>query len=242
MTKYEKVWSSAKIESKKLAHYFQVYEDLFSKWYGKDITYLELGVNYGGSLEVASKLFGKGSNILGCDIQFDKASLYESLESNNIAKVIIGDVNKKDTVNKIKKCITNANSCEIIVDDCGHDHFSIINSFNNFFPLLSEGGVYVIEDTQTQHAGIATGKHPYYYGIDAYDYFNGLTRKLNDFWRGRWQDASKFRSGEHNSENITQQINSISFFECMIVIQKQKRSTPVRKFNNHRNMQKFSSK
>jgi 23S rRNA U2552 (ribose-2'-O)-methylase RlmE/FtsJ len=85
------------IGSLKLEHYLPIYDEVFKKYYGKDITYLEIGVSKGGSLATARKVFGKNSTILGCDIvevktELDKKGgvniLTSELEKRINAKVI----------------------------------------------------------------------------------------------------------------------------------------------------------
>jgi len=48
--------------------YFEVYENLLRKFRNKDITFVEIGVQNGGSLEVWKKYFSKKSKIIGIDL------------------------------------------------------------------------------------------------------------------------------------------------------------------------------
>ena len=57
---------NSKNRSIKWKNYFSIYEKLFEK-YGKKITFVEIGVLDGGSLEIWKKYFGKDSRIIGID-------------------------------------------------------------------------------------------------------------------------------------------------------------------------------
>ena len=47
--------------------YFPVYENLFNTYKNKKITFVEIGILDGGSLEIWKKYFGKNSRIIGID-------------------------------------------------------------------------------------------------------------------------------------------------------------------------------
>ena len=49
-------------------HYFEIYDRHFKKYKNRDIVLLEVGVSRGGSLQMWSDYFGKGSKFFGIDI------------------------------------------------------------------------------------------------------------------------------------------------------------------------------
>ena len=57
----------SKNRSIKWEKYFQIYDSLFSKYKGKRITFVEIGILDGGSLEIWKKYFGENSRIIGID-------------------------------------------------------------------------------------------------------------------------------------------------------------------------------
>jgi hypothetical protein len=67
-----KCYESAKYLSVKHSSYFQVYEELFSKYRGKKITFVEIGVLNGGSLFMWRNYFGSESRIIG--VEFNPAA------------------------------------------------------------------------------------------------------------------------------------------------------------------------
>ena len=48
--------------------YFDVYEEYFSEFKGKKITFVEVGIFNGGSLKVWKEYFGPDARIIGVDI------------------------------------------------------------------------------------------------------------------------------------------------------------------------------
>lgn len=61
----------------KWLHYFEIYERLFSKYRGKKIKMLEIGVFKGGSLQMWKDYFGKDATIVGVDINPECKSFEE---------------------------------------------------------------------------------------------------------------------------------------------------------------------
>lgn len=52
----------------KWINYFAVYEKWFSPYRGKDIVFVEVGVQNGGSAQMWKKYFGKSAQVVGVDI------------------------------------------------------------------------------------------------------------------------------------------------------------------------------
>jgi hypothetical protein len=56
------------LASLKCDTYFQIYEELFNQYVGKEITFVEVGVLHGGSLLMWRKYFGPQARIIGVDL------------------------------------------------------------------------------------------------------------------------------------------------------------------------------
>ena len=54
-------------ESLKCISYFQAYEEMFSRFVGKEIVFVEIGVLHGGSL-YGKEYFGSKARIIGIDL------------------------------------------------------------------------------------------------------------------------------------------------------------------------------
>lgn len=131
--------------SDKWEHYFPVYERLFAERREQPITLLEVGVQNGGSLEVWAKYFPNARHILGVDIDPKVGDLvYE--DSRIRAHVADGT-----TAAAVDAIGHDKFPVDIFIDDGSHFNEHVIKSFLLFFPLLKEGGIYVIEDTHTSY-------------------------------------------------------------------------------------------
>jgi len=120
--------------------YLHVYDRTLSEFRDQAVNLLEIGVQNGGSLQIWSDFFLNAKNILGCDVNPDcKQIIY----TNQKIKLVIGDINTTETAEKI---FSYSPELDIIIDDGSHTSSDIINSFVRYFPRLSYGGIYIIED------------------------------------------------------------------------------------------------
>lgn len=120
--------------------YLQFYDDLFSSFSKQPVRILEIGIQNGGSLEIWAKYFPNAEVIVGCDINPLCSKL--SYEDPRI-KVIVGDANKENTFSQI---VGASNGFDIVIDDGSHRSDDIIRSFAKYFPIVSEGGLFIAED------------------------------------------------------------------------------------------------
>lgn len=221
----EAYFSERKFGSDKWDHYFEIYDHLLAPWYGRDISYLEIGVQGGGSLEVARKLFGPASKIMGIDI--DPAC--KRLETAGVANKIVTGSQIED------RCIDEAlqfmPEIDVLIDDGSHVQAHMIMSFISFFPSLVEGGVYIIEDTHTNYS---PEHQESFLGIGLYDYFKGLSERLNidfidpDLRRNRYKQPREQRPARSVVPDVCREIFSIEFFDSVIAVRKRRKLEPLR--------------
>ncbi len=93
-------------------HYIEVYDNYFSKYRNKPITFLEIGIAHGGSLQMWRKYFGEHANIIAVDINPET----KKFEEPN-TKIYIGSQEDKDFLNQLKKLVPKV---DILLDDGGH--------------------------------------------------------------------------------------------------------------------------
>ena len=131
--------------SYKWLHYFEIYNRHFAKFYDKDITIMEIGVNKGGSLQLWKKMFGSKSKIIGVDINPD----CKRMEDDQIS-IYIGDQADRNFWKQVKSEIPQL---DILIDDGGHEMQQQIVTFEEMYPCVntSGGGVYLCEDTCTSY-------------------------------------------------------------------------------------------
>lgn len=123
-------------------NYTPIYDALLSKWRDKPIRLLEIGVACGASLKMWSRYFPEGL-ITGIDIRPECRALcsgYPNIE------VVVADA----TRNRVN-CRWPGESYRVIIDDGSHIAGHIVRAFNLYWPLLTPGGLYFIEDLRCTH-------------------------------------------------------------------------------------------
>ena len=191
-------------------HYYTPhYQDHFRKYRYRSINLLEIGVggyknpNKGGnSLRMWKKYFPFGK-IYSIDLYEKKG-----LEEKRI-KILQGSQVDRDFLERLVKEI---GKLDIIIDDGSHNNEHVKLSFEILFPLLSNNGIYVIEDTETSYLDS--------YGGDSLNLDNPRTT-LN--FLKTFPDKINFL--EYRIPNITpngmeSQISSIHFYHNLVFIHK----------------------
>lgn len=198
--------------------YLGVYNNEFTGHRDAPINLLEIGVQNGGSLEIWDKYFHNAQNIIGCDID-DKCGLLE-FESSCI-QIIVGDAGSKNTLEQITKI---SPSFDIVIDDGSHTSGDIIKSFLLYFPILSDGGIFVAEDLHCSYWEEFEGGlyNPY----SSVSFFKALADVLNyEHWG---TDADRYKTidnilDKYNCEISSESLiglHSIKFVNSVCIIQK----------------------
>ena len=209
--------------SDKWEHYFEIYDHLLGRFYESKIKYFEIGVQNGGSLEIAKKIFSHDSFIMGLDIDPN----CKHLEGKIANKIIIGSQVDDSVLSKVSEFAP----FDIIIDDGSHIQSHMIVTFLKIFPLLSQNGVYIIEDTHTNYS---PEHQESFLGIGLYDYFKGLSERLNidfinsHFRKERYKLPRHERSLINQIPDIVRDIFSIEFFDSVIAIKKRTKIEPLR--------------
>lgn len=122
-------------------HYIPIYERHFSRFRGRPVNVLEIGVQEGGGLWMWHKYFHPESTIHGVDINPDCAR--PALPG---VRVYIGD---QADPNFWMKFRTWTGTLDIVIDDGGHTMNQQITAFDSIYPTMAPDGVYLVEDTHT---------------------------------------------------------------------------------------------
>lgn len=144
------------------AHFYTShYQEHLKSFKYKRIRLLEIGVGGykspekgGNSLRMWKRYFPFGK-IFSIDI-YDK-----SAHEERRIKIFKGSQIDPDFLNEV---IRKIGEIDIIIDDGSHINEHVINSFHYLFPKLKDGGIYIIEDTQTSY----------------WDYCGGDSKDLNN--------------------------------------------------------------
>ena len=205
----------------KWSAYLDVYDNLFTPLQNAPVNILEIGVMNGGSLEVWAEAFPNAKHIVGVDINPDCSGL--TFEDNRIS-MIVGDANDKDVIDRI--CTTITDTFHIIIDDGSHIGSDVIRSFNNYFPLLGNDSLYIVEDVHSSYWQEFGGglRSP----VTSMSYFKRLADMPKyEHWRLNLTRAEYLkRFGELYDTEIKDTelstVHSIQFFNSMVVISRKK--------------------
>jgi hypothetical protein len=141
--KIKKSFLKSPLYSTKFEKYFEIYENLFRKYVNKKITFVEVGVAMGGSLFMWRNYFGKKANIIGIDLNPEAKKL-----SKFGFNIVIGDQSDKIFW---KNFYSKIGKIDILLDDGGHTNIQQISTLANSVNNINDGGMIVVEDTQTSY-------------------------------------------------------------------------------------------
>ena len=123
--------------------YFDSYDNFFSTYKGKDITFVEIGILDGGSLFMWRDYFGANARIIGVDLN-PEAKKWE----NEGFEIYIGSQSDRDFW---REFVVDVGDVDIVLDDGGHTYSQQIITTESLLPHIKDGGLIVIEDTHTSY-------------------------------------------------------------------------------------------
>jgi hypothetical protein len=188
-------------------HYFEIYDRHFSRFRGKDIVILEIGVSQGGSLQMWKNYFGPKAAIYGIDIE----PRCKSFEEDGI-KIFIGSQSDRNFLREVKKSIPKV---DILIDDGGHSMKQQIVSFEELFSHIKQDGVYLCEDCHTSYWWEYGGGYKrrgtfIEYSKNWIDYINAFHSKTN-----------RLKVNE-----FTLNVKSLHYYDSIVVVEKSKITEP----------------
>ena len=184
----------------KWVHYFPIYEKHFEWYRNRSLTFLEIGVFKGGSLQMWQRYFGPLAKIIGIDID-EKC---RACEQPGIF-VRIGDQSDEGFLQSI---IDEFGVPDVVLDDGSHQMNHINASFQFLYPKLPKNGVYLVEDVHTAYWSEFGG------GTDKPESFVNQAKTFIDSLNA---DHSR---GALPADFITRGTFSISFYDSVIAFEK----------------------
>jgi demethylmacrocin O-methyltransferase len=222
LDKLGRIYGTDKIDT----HFYTPHYSLhFEKFRDKPVRLLEIGVGgyekpFSGakSLRMWKHYFPSG-NIYSIDI-YDKSALQEE-------RIRIFQGSQVDRAFLDKVC-EETGELDIIIDDGSHINEHVIETFKILFPKLKDGGIYVIEDTNTSYWPE--------YGGDSSNLNNPLTsmnffKKLTDCLNHK-----EFLIPGYQPDYFDQHIVAMHFYHNIIFIYKGSNDEPSSMPRSHRNM------
>ena len=208
--------------SDKWEHYLRVYHRLLTPYRDLSISVLEIGIQNGGSLEIWSQFFAKAKKIVGCDISQACGDL---IFGDPRISIVIGDACAEETKCEI---IKQSTSFDLIIDDGSHKSADIVKTFLMYFPLLREGGLFVVEDLHCSYWQEFEGGlfHPY----SSMSFFKIVADLVNQEHWGISKAPTSLISGfekifdiaAHNE--IFSEVHSIEFLNSVCVVRKESKA------------------
>jgi SAM-dependent methyltransferase len=176
-------------------HYFDIYDRHFSRFRGKAVSVLEIGIYSGGSLEMWRDYFGPDCQVCGIDVEPD-CMVYES----DFIKVFIGNQGDRNFWKRFKN---EARAVDIVIDDGSHLAEDQIITFEELFPYLRPGGVFLCEDLHGTLNPFAS-------------YLYGFAQNLNAF------EARQHPEGHlaSNATALQSAVRSIHLYPWVAVVEK----------------------
>jgi 23S rRNA U2552 (ribose-2'-O)-methylase RlmE/FtsJ len=185
----------------KCAHYFDIYERYFSRYRGKELVILEIGVHHGGSLQMWKRYFGERVKIYGIDINPE----CKKFEEENI-KIFIGSQSDRQFLKSVRLQIPEI---DVLIDDGGHTMQQQIITFEEIFNHVKADGIYLCEDLHTsywlKYGGGYKRKGTFI------EYSKNIIDQLN---------AHYSEQGSLKIDSLTKSIYSMHYYNGMLVIEK----------------------
>lgn len=184
----------------KWIHYLDIYDRHFSQYRNTPVKMLEIGVFKGGSLELWREYFGPDATIFGVDINPECAAFVTPPN-----QVRIGS---QDDPEFLRSVVREMGTPDIILDDGSHIARHMRASFDTLFPLLREGGLYLMEDLHTSYVPVP--------------YEGGYRRKGTAI--ERIKDMIDDMHGWYHTKPTTtparDQIGAIHMYDSLVVLEK----------------------
>jgi cephalosporin hydroxylase len=190
----------------KWIHYLPIYARYFEPYRERAPKMLEIGVSHGGSLELWRTYFGADATIFGIDNNPDCAARCDLPN-----QVRIGSQADPDFLRGV---VAEMGAPDIILDDGSHIGTHQIASFKALFPLLKDGGLYIIEDLHTSYwpAGYQGGLNR-----------RGTAIEMVKSWIDQMHD---WYHDQAPAKYLRDSIAAIHIHDSIVVVEKAKVSSP----------------
>ena len=195
--------------------YFDVYEEYFTKFRDKNITFVEIGIYNGGSLKVWRDFFGPKSRIIGIDINPD----CKKFEEDGI-EIYIG--NQSDPI-FWKNFFNKVGNVDVILDDGGHTNLDQIITTVQCVDKINDGGILMVEDTLTSYINEYNSKK-------SFSFINFAKKIIDDV--NYTAGIPEFQNKNNNlffKFSLNKYIYSTHFYESIVVFNIDRKKTYINK-------------
>lgn len=191
-------------------HYLPLYERYMARYRGTKVRMLEIGVAQGGSLAMWRRYLGPDAVLFGIDIREGCIGL------NGLhGQVRIGS---QDDPEFLKSVVAEMGGVDLVLDDGSHEMKHIEASLDILFPLLANGGSYMIEDLHTAYWSRWGG------GLkEKANFFNSMRDLVDDVHH--W-----YHEGEPKRPALMNQVSGLHIHDSLVVLDKDIVYQPIHTF------------
>jgi len=192
-------------------HYFDVYERHFAAFRDKEITFLEIGVFHGGSMQMWKNFFGPKAKIIGVDIN----PACKEFEEDQITI----EIGSQEDRNFLKELAAKHGPFDIVLDDGGHTMSQQIVSFEELYPHVKRDGLYLCEDLHTSYWRAWGGGYR-----QPWTFIEYAKRFIDDLHAWHSHDPESFQVTP-----FTRSAFGLHFYDSILVIEKRLMTPPVQR-------------
>jgi hypothetical protein len=197
-------------------HYLAIYDRILSPYrHGfvlpdgtkRPLRFLEIGVSQGGSLQLWRQFLGPDAIIFGIDINPDCKAV-----DNGDLHVRIGSQADPDFLRAV---VAEMGGVDVVLDDGSHIASHQRVSFETLFPLVTDRGLYAVEDLQTAYWRNWEG------GYRRRDTFIEHAKQLVDDMHG-W-----YHPYPPKLQAAKDEIYAMTWFDSLLAIEKRRKPQPM---------------
>ena len=190
--------------------YFEAYHRHFSKFRGKPVTFVEVGVQSGGSALMWRWYFGEYFRYIGVDIN-PNVKKFES----DWATIVIGDQSSETFWEEFKTKFPE--KVDIFLDDGGHTMEQQIVTISSMYTHVKHGGVYVCEDLATSYEVEFGGTPDFQMCPVKSGTAVGFAKSFVDLVNANFIDTERL---DIASGQIAKTLDSVHFYNQLFVLEK----------------------
>lgn len=190
----------------KWVHYFPIYHRHLERYRRTPVRVLEIGVYRGGGLDLWRRYLGPQARLVGLDI--DEAAV-RAVDGKY--PVVLADQEDPEVLRKLER---EYGPFDVVIDDGGHTMGQQIASADTLFPLLNDGGTYIVEDTHTSYwSTFGGGLH------DPGSFVEWTKHRVDDL-------HSRHHVGIDRRSVWATDLDGVHIYDSVVVLSKQRRFRP----------------
>lgn len=141
---FHDLFAASKLPTSKYDTYFDAYDKIFASYRGREVTFVEVGVMGGGSLEAFKQFFAPTSRVIGIDLNPELEGHFSDIGY----EFFVGDAGDLGFWDEFYRKV---GEIDILLDDGGHTNHQVWTTFRSALPQVRDGGCIVVEDTHASY-------------------------------------------------------------------------------------------